>query len=1599
MARARYSAGTIMLQVAPSLKGFHEEIRRQAKGSAKAFEDEFQKEQAKASRRTAQSKAAEDAEERAARRSAERAEKEAARRLLADSKADRGARRLLEARIADEKKARDSADRAADEGARQILTKRMAEEKKAADARIASDKRVADARIAADKRADEGARQILTKRMAEEKKAADSRIAADNKAAAAKTAADERIAANAAKAAEREERVRVRAAEREAAAVARAQTRAAKDREKFAKGQNVVGGTSSLSVAQLGATDAKKYAATARAALASENLELDVNLSGEGHVTAEYNSIVAQMKALGDVKIGVDMTMAEFNAKYANLEARLIRLSRQDVDIDVRLQATKALLEMGAVTAGIKGMEAANRSNSVATRDAGQEVGGAANSFRAMNGALLAAVTIGPALIPIMASLAGVLVGVAAGAVAVGVGIGGMVLGLSGIGTAVSALGDRSKAVRRQAAQGPKAPSQSSISGAASRARTIRDAAQNVVDARADAPKIVDRALRAQESAERALASAQQTALRAQQRLNEARREATRDIEDLAFAIRKGQLDEQMSTYTLQAAAIQYNVVLEDDQATDREKDVARIQYEQAQLAAEELRVSNQRLAVEQAESDANGVEGSSKVLSAKESIIDADQSLIDSERSLAEARNGVAEAHISAARKISDAEQRLADALEANALASMGAAASAQAFDSSLFDLQEAMDGLSPAGQRFAEFLHGLKPFLDELKFGIQETFLPGLQSGIQLLVDTYGPRLEEFMGTLGTALGEMSLGIAEWLTSPAMQSFFDTMAVYTPIWLDIFTRILTGLSGGILSTFEALAPFATTFGEALADLAEGFAAWASSDAGREAIQAFSDYLSTVGPDVWAAFVALAGALVSLFEALAPFGGTVLDVLTGLFLWISDMDPELLSTLVRGIFALVFAFQAFFTLMALAGTIAVAFSAGWIGVIIAAVALLVAALIYFWPEISAFFAGVGQWFTDLYNNYIKPVFDLIAAAATWLWENGIKPAFEGIAAVVSWVWDNILLPIFEAFQSVLGFVAAAAAIWWNLMVIAFNGVAGVVSWIWNTIWKPAFNAMADIFSFFWENGVKPIWENYLKPMFDLLGSVIEDTVVPAFQRGIDALATIWEGLKALVAKPVKFVIDTIINEGIIDNFNTFAGNFPGTIEVPHVPVPGWMANYATGTSNAVLPGYTPGRDVHRFVSPTGGILNLSGGEAILRPEVTKALGRHWIDDANSAAMSGGVGAVRRRVQGFATGGVVDFGGGSSVPESSFFLGGVWDGIKNLAGGAADAIRSVTGAVAEFIRDPGAVLQRVVDGLMSTFSGSDTTFMKMVAGVPKKAIDDAANYVKSIFTPDAFEAAKTERIGDALTAGMSGDGSATTTGGWANPSVGPVTSRYGKRNLLGGTWHAGVDIAGGGNTFAAAGGHVHRVGWNIVPGRSGYGIALQHAPSMFTYYGHNPVSGVVVSQGQTVAAGQRIGRQGSTGNVTGEHLHYEVHVGGYGRDTDPTPFMAARGITLGRNAPKPAQTMLYDDGGYLLPGVTNILNATGRPEQIFTHEQAEMLKQASGLNGGSSTGGRGALDGANFYSYDPKDIVDRYRTERSKELAMAGLSEIEVMLP
>ncbi|WP_405902173.1 transglycosylase family protein [Streptomyces sp. NBC_00656] len=128
----------------------------------------------------------------------------------------------------------------------------------------------------------------------------------------------------------------------------------------------------------------------------------------------------------------------------------------------------------------------------------------------------------------------------------------------------------------------------------------------------------------------------------------------------------------------------------------------------------------------------------------------------------------------------------------------------------------------------------------------------------------------------------------------------------------------------------------------------------------------------------------------------------------------------------------------------------------------------------------------------------------------------------------------------------------------------------------------------------------------------------------------------------------------------------------------------------------------------------------------------------------------------------------------------------------------------------------------------------------------------------------------------------------------------PVAARTGTPYHQEGSWssgyHTGVDfpVPTGTSVKAVGPGTVVSAGWG---GAYGYQIVIRHSDGKYSQYAH--LSSLLVRSGQHVGGGQRIARSGSTGNVTGPHLHFEIRTGpDYGSDVDPLVYLRAGGVKV-----------------------------------------------------------------------------------------------------
>ncbi|GLY05236.1 M23 family metallopeptidase [Actinoplanes sp. NBRC 101535] len=217
--------------------------------------------------------------------------------------------------------------------------------------------------------------------------------------------------------------------------------------------------------------------------------------------------------------------------------------------------------------------------------------------------------------------------------------------------------------------------------------------------------------------------------------------------------------------------------------------------------------------------------------------------------------------------------------------------------------------------------------------------------------------------------------------------------------------------------------------------------------------------------------------------------------------------------------------------------------------------------------------------------------------------------------------------------------------------------------------------------------------------------------------------------------------------------------------------------------------------------------------------------------------------------------------------------------------------------------------------------------LKTVDGWQTMSLTRAAQAVQISAYPDAY--AKHEPIATQIVntladgaANAAGDsvamvcaaGSQVAASGWTIPLKAPVGSAFRSPERPN---HQGVDLSVGRYTpiAAVASGVVSVVKCDEdfrgrktcnsdgYPGKGGCGwmVEILHAGNVMTRYCHM-VQRPFVRENQQVAAGEIIGRVGTSGNSSGPHLHFEVHLNNDRSSTgaiNPVQFMREQGAALG----------------------------------------------------------------------------------------------------
>ncbi|MEU6776517.1 M23 family metallopeptidase [Streptomyces sp. NPDC046759] len=174
---------------------------------------------------------------------------------------------------------------------------------------------------------------------------------------------------------------------------------------------------------------------------------------------------------------------------------------------------------------------------------------------------------------------------------------------------------------------------------------------------------------------------------------------------------------------------------------------------------------------------------------------------------------------------------------------------------------------------------------------------------------------------------------------------------------------------------------------------------------------------------------------------------------------------------------------------------------------------------------------------------------------------------------------------------------------------------------------------------------------------------------------------------------------------------------------------------------------------------------------------------------------------------------------------------------------------------------------------------------KQTADAAAKAEKDAAakaTAAKEKAEADAKQAAEAKRLAELAKQYTLPVVSYTITGTFGQPGA-----------MWSSGYHTGLDFAAPTGTLIKAihGGTVTQAGW---AGAYGYRTVLTLDDGTELWFCHQ--SSINVSVGQKVSTGEVIGRVGATGNVTGPHLHLEVHPNGQATAIDPAPWLREMGL-------------------------------------------------------------------------------------------------------
>ncbi|MFF4425038.1 phage tail tape measure protein [Streptomyces sp. NPDC001549] len=511
-----------------------------------------------------------------------------------------------------------------------------------------------------------------------------------------------------------------------------------------------------------------------------------------------------------------------------------------------------------------------------------------------------------------------------------------------------------------------------------------------------------------------------------------------------------------------------------------------------------------------------------------------------------------------------------------------------------------------------------------------------------------------------------------------------------------------------------------------------------------------------------------------------------------------------------------------------------------------------------------------------------------------------VQGAWAGIQTAAAYAW-SILKPILTAIgEAVVNLATLFITVFITPTIAAIKLLSPVVTWLWERAIKPAWDGIAAGAKWLWQNGIKPafdsimlqirllgsaamwLWQNTIKPAWDGIGTAIQwvwqNAIKPAFDN---------------VSKGVGYVRDAFstgvsaigrIWEGLKDITRKPVQFIIDTVYNNGIRKVWNQVAEFTGSKQLGVLTFASGGSVFGAGTATSDSIPalLSNGEHVWTAREVRGAGGHGAVEALRArAASSGSAFAKGGAVGlprFADGGVVDWLSGKARQIGSALM----DGIEFMTSPS-----KAWDVATKFIRDQ----------IGSSLSGSQwaqalSQFpIKMLQSLKEKVVSAAENLI-----------------------GGSASGSVAAAMGFAR-------SQAGKPYQWGGAGDPSWDCSG----FMSG---IQKVIQGLSPGGrlwSTFSFQGDTAPAGWKRNLRSPFMIGITNDGVGHTAGTLAGMNVESRGGDG------VVVGARARGYNSPLFHDRYGFA-------PALRK-YDSGGWLQPGVTTAVNATGRPEAILTAPQ------------------------------------------------------------